>query len=153
MTLIYARKREAKTGTLKGQKVMLIGMPQTPQKTDLPYVEKELRTLQDLFKRSPFITTTVAQNPTRSEVLSALRDHQIVHLSCHGYSDEDPSRSTLLLNDWDTTPLTVSDLHSLNLPSSQFAACPVTQRALQVFDSSMSQLISPLQFSWPVTRL
>ena len=160
--LIYARKREAKTGTLKGQNVMLIGMPQTPQKTDLPYVEKELRTLQDLFKRSPFITTTVAQNPTRSEVLSALRDHQIVHLSCHGYSDEDPSRSTLLLNDWDTTPLTVSDLHSLNLPSSQFAylsAChTASSSGLRLLDESIN-LSSAIQLAgypsvvgtlWPV---
>jgi len=38
-----------------------------------------------------------------------------VHFACHGHLDSDPSQSQLLLCDWETVRLAVSDIASLNL--------------------------------------
>jgi CHAT domain-containing protein len=53
--------------------------------------------------------------------LEELLNHQIVHFACHGELNEDPSKSRLLLDDWETSPLTVADLTALNMSLSQFA--------------------------------
>ena len=99
---------------------MFVGMPETPAQGKLPSVVAEIKELSNLF--SSHIQTTVIQRPTRETVLPALRDHQIVHFSCHGYSSPiDPSQSKLLLQDWETSPLTVSDLTALNIPLPEFA--------------------------------
>jgi CHAT domain-containing protein len=51
----------------------------------------------------------------------ALKDHQFVHFSCHGLSETDPSKSSLLSMDWEENPLTVSDVASSNIQDGQFA--------------------------------
>ena len=120
--LVYARERQAKAARHDSQKALLVGMPKTPGLNggDLPFVATEIDELNKLF--CSCIQTSVMQNPTREQVLSSLRSHQIVHFSCHGYSSAvSPSDSHLLLNDWQISPLTVSDLTTLNIPLPQFA--------------------------------
>lgn len=94
-------------------------MPKTPERSVLPFADMEVDQLQKLIPNE--VEAAVISHPTRSIVLSALQDAQIVHFACHGCSAPDPSQSRLLLVDWKTQPLTVSDLASLNLPSPQFA--------------------------------
>ena len=122
-------------------------MPKTPEQRDLPYVEKELEELQMLLA---CMDITVMQNPTKKQLLSILPKQQIIHLSCHGCSAIDPSQSSLLLQDWKTTPLTVSDLTSLNIDSAEFAflsACHTSSvRGLNLLDESIS-LSSAVQLS------
>lgn len=60
-------------------------------------------------------------SPTKNNVLERLADYQIVHFSCHGFPDEDPSESTLFLDDWKTNRLTVSDFIAQNLHQALFA--------------------------------
>ena len=49
--------------------------------------------------------------PTRAGVLTQLPRCAIAHFACHAYSDPaDPSRSTLLLSDYASAPLTVAEL-------------------------------------------
>jgi CHAT domain-containing protein len=121
--LAYARERSVRMANLEcPKKAMLVGMPETPGLTsgNLPSVARESNDVNNLLY--PRILTTVVQNPTRENVLSLLRDHQIVHFSCHGYSSAaNPSESQLLLNDWQSTSLTVSDFTALNIQSGQFA--------------------------------
>src|SRR5208282_2356232 len=69
----------------------------------------------------PLRAITVDSSPTRAEILVAMREHQVVHFSCHGLCEIDPSKSMLLLVDWASNPLTVSDIVSLNIKSGQFA--------------------------------
>lgn len=131
------------------QKVMLVGMPTTLEHNDLPFVEKEMDDLQRLFVNR--IETTVIQSPTKVEVMSALRDHQIVHLSCHGVlSTIDPSQSRLLLSDWKESMLTVSDLIALNIQCSQLAflsACNTASTGdLRLLDESIN-LASAVQLA------
>ena len=82
----------------------------------LPFAEKEVEYIQRLFvKKSSSVI--VIMNPTRKKALSELRSHTIVHFACHGYSANDPSKSSLLLNDGH---ITVSDLISLDIDSAKF---------------------------------
>ena len=120
-SLAYAREKAESTKEVDSLKVMLLSMPKTSRKTDLPYAEKEIQELIRLMDLSTNVSLTTIQQPTRQAVLSAIPDHQVVHFACHGHSDSDPSQSQLLLCDWETAPLTVSDIASLNLQVPQLA--------------------------------
>jgi hypothetical protein len=146
--LAYARERIAKVQGTR-QRLMLIGMPTTPDCTDLPFVKDEIETLQRLMSSHPDFT--VIQSPTREMVLSRMRDHPIIHFACHGSSSaEDPSQSQLLMTDWKDNPLTVSDIASQNLQLSQFAylsAChTASARDLRLLDESI-HLASVIQLA------
>jgi hypothetical protein len=119
--LAHARGRVALARTAGQQKTLLVGMPQTPGMKALPFVEPEFQKLHQILQQSPGVSADISMRPTRSDVLQKLTDYQIVHFSCHGWADEDPSESTLLLHDWRTNPLTVSDLSAQNLPKALFA--------------------------------
>jgi CHAT domain-containing protein len=95
---------------------------------DLPFVEDEIGGLKNLFE--PHLRAKVNTHPTRAKIQSNLSDFHIVHLSCHGISSAiDPSQSMLLLEDCETTPLTVADLLSMNIRQSQFAYLSACQTA------------------------
>lgn len=54
--------------------------------------------------------------------MSALPNHPLVHFSCHGESDlTNPSASHLLLDDYQTRPLTVLDLTAAHLHGAELA--------------------------------
>ena len=139
--LAFAREFREKERTQLHQNVMLVGMPTTPHQKNLPFVHTELDEIQKLIAASA--QTTIMQNPTRSQVLSVFPDQQIVHLSCHGnVSVVDPSKSALLLEDWQTAPLSVSDLIASKIQAPQFAylsAChSATTREMQLLDESIN---------------
>src|SRR5438045_5725516 len=95
-------------------------MHETKDHTDLPFAEKEITQLHNLLSNDLYVT--MMRTPSTAAVVGGLSDHQIVHFACHGESFyADPSKSTIYLADWKSTPLTVSDIISLNSQSSQFA--------------------------------
>lgn len=60
--------------------------------------------------------------PTRANVLANLPRCTIAHFACHGANHPaDPSRSLLLLHDFDRHPLTVASLAPVNLSQAQLA--------------------------------
>src|SRR5205823_6012724 len=62
------------------------------------------------------------QSPTKADVLSKIQNCQIVHFTCHGETNPlDPSQSRLMLQDWQTDPLTVGDIVREKLKTSQLA--------------------------------
>ena len=116
-SLAYARERAARAVQVAQQeKAILVAMPTTPEQKPLPFVKMEVKELNNLFSRAS-IDVTIIQNPTRADAISELPKYSIVHFSCHGYPADDPSQSSLLLDDWKTEPLTVSDLTSLHIDS------------------------------------
>lgn len=117
--LVHARQSLGRLDCSGTEKALLVGMPTTPDRADLPFAMSEIDELQKLMYSH--IETTVKINPVKKDILSTIPDHQIVHLACHGYSSLDPSQSKVLLNDWQTDPLTVMDFMSLNSPTPQFA--------------------------------
>lgn len=131
---------------------LLLAMRETPSEPDLPFALDEVNSLASLL--SPVLPVTVLTHPTLpssptpltkptflSHLTSPTAPVSILHLSCHGIaSASDPSRSRLLLPDWDSSPspgatappgpgpLTVSDIAAHHLPSARLAylsACHV----------------------------
>ena len=141
-SLAYARENAPETSALQVQNAVLVSMPETPEQTSLPFAKAEVEILQTLLpSQCPSITVRVVPNPTRDNVLSAVKNAQILHLSCHGFGATDPSQSMLLLNDWKTSPLIVSDLTSAKIQLPQFAylsACHTSSsRDLNLLDESI----------------
>jgi CHAT domain-containing protein len=149
-SLAYARERAARvTQVALKEKAMVVAMPTTPEQEILPLVKTEVENVKILLSKAS-INATVIQNPTRMEVLSELWSYTIVHFACHGYSANDPSQSSLLLEDWKIVPLTVSDLTSFNVEEAKLAylsACHTsTSRDIDLLDESIS-LTSAIQLS------
>jgi tetratricopeptide (TPR) repeat protein len=148
-SLAYARERAAGADPSIKEKAIVVGMSTTPEQKSLPFVETEVKELENLFSNAS-IYTRVMRNPTRMEALSELPQYTIVHFACHGYSADDPSQSSLLLEDWKIAPLTVSDLTSLNIRSAKFAylsACHTSaMQNFRLLDESIS-LSSAIQLS------
>jgi CHAT domain len=141
-SLAYARERAKRAGqVVSKEKAILVSMPTTPERMSLQFVPTEVDNLENLLSKAS-VYTRVMRNPMRMEILSELSQYTIVHFACHGHSADDPSQSSLLLEDWKTSPLTVSDLLSLNIESAKFAylsACHTsTTRNFRLLDESIS---------------
>lgn len=138
-SLMYARDRTKNQANVGEVKALAVVMPETPDQVELENVKTELQMLQTQF-RNRFLT--VKSCPTRTEVLDELLKHQLVHFSCHGISDIDPSKSMLLLMDWKTQPLTLPYIASLNIDCGQFAYLSACHSArgldVQLLDESIN---------------
>ena len=117
--LQYARQR-ASNDLIDTHKAVLVMMPKTPNYGPLPGTKSEINSLKASIPDT--IAKSVLEIPTRDAVLAELRTCTIAHFACHGeFSYTDPSRSKLILEDWDAAPLTVEDLTALKLEKAQFA--------------------------------
>ncbi|KAI8173262.1 hypothetical protein KHU50_004773 [Colletotrichum sp. SAR 10_65] len=94
--------------------VLLVAMNITPNRTPLPYAEREVAMLKDL---CPALDATPIQPVQHKEdILTELSRCDIFHFAGHGTSNaSDPSLSALLLRDWEESPLTVEDLRNKRL--------------------------------------
>lgn len=147
-SLAYARDRAAKVEKLgSNTNAILFGMPTTPDEKPLPFVEKEIEDIKNVLEKAS-ISTFVRMNPVRADALSKLTTHAIAHLACHGCSENDPSESSLLLQDWKITRLTVLDLVPLDIETAKFAylsACHTSaMRNFRLLDESIN-LASAIQ--------
>jgi len=116
--LSYAEEHALQAKSLDvAENALVVSMPTTPNALPLRNVIKEVEELRCLLSTAS-ISMTEKQNPSRSEILNELPKYTIVHFACHGESMRDPSQSRLLLQDWVTSPLTVSDIVSLNVRAS-----------------------------------
>ncbi|KAL8393903.1 hypothetical protein RB595_003601 [Gaeumannomyces hyphopodioides] len=95
-------------------KALLVSMKSTPDRAPLPFAEREAAMLEEL---CPSLNATPIKPPERkADVLEQLGLCDMFHFAGHGISDpSDPSRSALLLNDWEDSPLTVDDLRDQRL--------------------------------------
>jgi len=138
--LRYARQRGAALDTKCH--ALVVAMPTTPGIPGmLPNVPAEVAMVVTrlpepvvlIETQSPGIDPAVIaaeDTPTKGNVLARLPDHPIAHFACHGATDPtDPSKSLLLLHDWQSDPLTVSSFASIKLDQAQLAylsACRTT---------------------------
>lgn len=96
--LAYAREKKEQIVNTTPQKAALVGVPGAPEQEHLKFVQEEINKLNKFL--SPCVQTTIISDPSKENVLHALRYHQIVYFACHGYlSTSDPSQSQLVLND------------------------------------------------------
>jgi len=98
--------------------ILFVSMSETPENSKLDSVN-EIRIVEENIARS--IRRKVLEKPTKEQVLGDLRDHKVVHFSCHSEVDPDPSKSRLLLTDWKTDPLTVADIVGLKIDHAELA--------------------------------
>jgi hypothetical protein len=115
--LRYARQ-QARHRDVPGR-ALVVAMPVTSRQQDLPGAAKEAAVACAVLP-SPIVLTGPENDegpepagnlPTRENVLRYLPACTIAHFACHADSDaSDPSRSLLLLDDYETSPLTVAAL-------------------------------------------
>lgn len=122
-SLFYAREKMADLNDLEASShvdVLLVAMPTTPGQNDLPFANDEVQGIANLFQPSTAVLSL--KNPSKNDVLTCLNEARTVHFACHGISSSiEPGQSMLCLNDWQTEPLTVSDIALLKLSRSQLA--------------------------------
>jgi tetratricopeptide (TPR) repeat protein len=115
-----------------GHRVLVVAMPVTNGQSLLPGADGEAKFIRDLL---PGIVDIIGLPGTPSatfeSVASALPAHSWAHFSCHGANDPRfPSASYLLLEDYQTHPLTVLDLSRARLQDVEFAYLSACATAL-----------------------
>ena len=117
-TLVYERRLSVRRpAEFASEHALLVAMQDTPGNSVLPFATREVEMLANL---CPSLQLKPVMPPQhREEVLAHLRECKIFHFAGHGRSDLlDPSRSSLLLKDWEESPLTVGHLHDYKIQES-----------------------------------
>lgn len=97
-------------------KALLVSMPEIPGQSPLPFTESEVEMLAEICPSMNFTPIKLRQPERKQDILDQLRTCSIFHFAGHGLSHpSQPSRSCLLLQDWETDPLTVDDLRTKRL--------------------------------------
>jgi hypothetical protein len=108
------RRRQLEIGAKASDEVLLIAMQDTPSQPRLHFVAREVEVLHTLCNSLALRPTGVTQR--KDEVMSHLPNCKMFHFAGHGHTDNiDPAQSSLLLEDWESNPLTVADLLEMNI--------------------------------------
>ena len=113
--IIHGRRHHPQpTRRPSSEKVILLAMHKTPCYPDLRFATQEIQELERLCSSMDYQVSKPP--PYKEQVLPALNDCNIFHFAGHGCTDEsDPAKSHLVLQDWQTKPLTVASLLETNL--------------------------------------
>ncbi|KAH8729930.1 CHAT domain-containing protein [Ilyonectria robusta] len=135
-------------------KSLLVEMPRTPGCSYLTYVTEEIQTLQARLMSKGFNNMVLASKAAqKKDVLKALESCHIFHFAGHGTENvSDPLRSALLLNDWETDPMTVDSVLNVDLSESNpflayLAACETGQVTASRFYDESIHLIGAYQLA------
>ena len=128
----------------------LVAMEETSNQRRLPFAAQEATLIEALLGKVMF-ATRLSQKPTKATVMANITKSAVLHMSCHGISDQDePSASKLLLEDWESNPLSVADLAGHHLPDAQFcylSACHAASNTTsELLDESL-HLTSAMQLA------
>jgi tetratricopeptide (TPR) repeat protein len=156
-TLIHQRRREMPTSkTSVSGHALLVGMRETPGHPVLPFAAREVNVLEELFLSADMkmgLRPVLPPLRCRSHVLEHLRTCRIFHFAGHGESHpSEPTKSRLLLEDWEICSLTVADLRDLRLQNNSpflayLSACSTgTNKSATLVDESI-HLISACQLA------
>jgi len=138
----------------KPDRALLIAMPTTPGLTGagaLPFAADEVSMLRGLCE--PLQLEPVCPRPLKDAVLGELGSCKIFHFAGHGRSDPaEPSRSCLLLQDWEQNPLTVDNLRGCKFHESQpflgyLSACSTGASDADELADEGIHLVSSLQLA------
>jgi tetratricopeptide (TPR) repeat protein len=151
--LVYGRQNKLRkaAGTSKGQ-ALLVAMQDTLNHRRLPFANEEVDMVASLcpsLNLEPVIPTR-----SRENVLAQLQTCKIFHFAGHGRSDAlDPARSSLLLDDWKETLLTVGDVRDRRIlqDTSPFlgylSACSTGSNKVKVLVDEGIHLVSAFQLA------
>jgi tetratricopeptide (TPR) repeat protein len=141
--LLHAQRNSTNFHKASGE-CLLVSMATTPGYPSLCWAEIETRLVARLYPDSASKLTL--KDPCKKDVISHLKNCDIFHFAGHGKSDPyDPSKSCLLLNDWQIDPLTVEDLIGLKRYGARrpflayLSACSTGENAAEgLLDESIS---------------
>ncbi|KAK6541056.1 hypothetical protein TWF694_008434 [Orbilia ellipsospora] len=112
-SLIYGRERII-PDIKDSHNALVVSMQQTPGHSSLHFAEEEVKIVEDMCLSLDL--TCVRPKKQGDEILSNMETCRVFHFAGHGsFNISDPSQSCLLLDDWETSPLTVAKLWDHNL--------------------------------------
>ncbi|KAI0384134.1 CHAT domain-containing protein [Hypomontagnella monticulosa] len=116
--------------------------PGSPAPASLPYANQEVNMMSELCPSLQL--NAVTPHRTKDDILRHLKGCKVFHFAGHGESNrKDPSKSCLLLDDWEYNPLTVSDLWDSRLYENPpflayLSACSTgSNEAIALFDEGI----------------
>lgn len=133
---------------------LIVSMQETPGlggRGRLPFAADEVHMLRDICPQLHLASVTPSQN--KEDILKHLPKCKIFHFAGHGKSDpRDPSRSCLLLEDWETNPLTVGDIRDSRLQDdppflAYLSACSTGANKVEKLADEGIHLISAFQLA------
>ena len=141
--LDYARKQVERLSrnSLESQseKVLFVAMRETPNRPELTFTTDEIRVIGDLLPTA--IERIDLSSPTTQQVLQEIRVCSVAHFACHGEVDFDPSKSRLLLSDWESDSFSVGVVALQNIQNARLAyisTCEAaTNRDLKLLNESI----------------
>ncbi|CAJ0553344.1 Ff.00g118560.m01.CDS01 [Fusarium sp. VM40] len=149
--IVQSRRTRTAEHESTTNEALLVSAAETPGHFGLMFAEKEVRMLRQVCQSMNL--KPIEPVPQRDIVLSHLRKCKIFHFAGHGHTDTaDPSKSQLFLEDWQTHPLTISNLLQLNLQRegpflAYLSACGTGQiKSQKLYDEGI-HLISACQLA------
>ncbi|KAK4870149.1 hypothetical protein LT330_005203 [Penicillium expansum] len=115
--IIQGRQQVSEMSVLRAPaNAVIVSMQRTPKQEPLPFASVETDTVLAICKAMGL--SQLQPQPYKPSVLSALADCRIFHFAGHGSTHpSEPLHSQLLLEDWESQPLTVESLLEVNLSS------------------------------------
>ncbi|KAH6973035.1 CHAT domain-containing protein [Ilyonectria sp. MPI-CAGE-AT-0026] len=109
-SLLRGRRQDQNfTGKSPTPSALLVAMQETPWSRPLPYAGDEVDILRNLCP--PIGLDPITPRLFKGDVLARLQRHTVFHFAGNALSNpREPSRSFLLLKDWELNPLTVQNL-------------------------------------------
>lgn len=151
--LLYSRQQGSqKPRDSEPSSALLVTMKDTPDRSQLHFANQETSVVESLCG-SLNLKPTRLQTQTRQEVLRQLAALVIFHFAGHGSSDAtEPSRSSLLLEDWQKSPLTMDHLRDLRLNQkglflAYLSACSTGANRAKSLDDEGINLMSACQLA------
>ncbi|KAF3924663.1 hypothetical protein AA313_de0204774 [Arthrobotrys entomopaga] len=149
--LIYSRQNSLATSN--SGEALLVSMDKTPGQSDLRFSKEEVDRLENILPNH--ISITKLGRPQRKTILDHLKTCSIFHFAGHGVSDSaDPSKSSLLVSDWQSDPLTVEDLVKLNLRQNlkspllaYLSACSTSNTGVEALQDEAIHLVTACQLA------
>lgn len=129
----YARSHPPTATTAHA--TLVVAVPDAPGMIKLEGVAAEADAITSLIPDANRL-----DRPGRDDVLAMLPTHPVAHFACHGLADwSDPGESCLILHDYNTRPLTVSDINDLRLTGAlaYLSACDTASGSPSLADESL----------------
>ncbi|KAF2135190.1 uncharacterized protein K452DRAFT_281871, partial [Aplosporella prunicola CBS 121167] len=125
------------------ENALLVSIQDTPGNSSLSFAAQEVAKIKELCPSMQLNPVELLQK-SRKEIIRCLRTSKIFHFASHVYSDPvEPSQSSLLLSDWQESPLTIVDLRDQRLQENSpflgyLSACSTgTNNAEQLADEAI----------------
>ena len=157
VTALLNAQSQAEELPVRPTRKMMVALPQTPGKRDLPSAIAEAAQFGKLFSGARLLCGADA---TQDSVKDGLNTSAWVHFACHGHSNQaEPSASYLSLHDG---PLTLAEITDLRPESAQLAylsACDTAAGNFRLADESI-HIAAAFQLTgfkhvigtlWPIT--